>query len=37
VLRSIGLACATLHLNWKVAAYNLRRLSYLKEVNVEAF
>jgi IS5 family transposase len=24
--RSVGLARATLHLNWKVAAYNLRRL-----------
>lgn len=37
VLRSIGLARATLHLNWKVAAYNLRRLSYLKEAKIEAF
>ena len=29
VLRSIGLARATLHLNWKAAAYNLRRLCSL--------
>ncbi|MGH8856382.1 MAG: transposase [Telluria sp.] len=36
-LRSIGLARATLHLNWKVAAYNLQRLVYLKEARVEAF
>ena len=36
-LRSIGLARATLHLNWKVAAYNLRRLVYLKEARIEAF
>lgn len=36
-LRSIGLARATLHLNWKVAAYNLRRLAYLREANVVAF
>ena len=36
-LRTIGLARATLQLNWKVAAYNLRRLVYLKEAGVEAF
>ncbi|WP_035374017.1 transposase, partial [Pseudoduganella violaceinigra] len=36
-LRSIGLARATLNLNWKVAAYNLRRLSYLREANAVAF
>jgi IS5 family transposase len=36
-LRSIGLARARLHLNWKVAAYNLQRLVYLKEAGVEAF
>ena len=36
-LRSIGLARATLQINWKVAAYNLRRLVYLKEAMIEAF
>jgi hypothetical protein len=36
-LRSIGLARATLRLNWKVAAYNLQRLVYLREAGVEAF
>lgn len=36
-VRSIGLARATLHLNWKAAAYNLRRLCYLKEARIEAF
>jgi IS5 family transposase len=36
-LRCIGLARATLHLNWKVAAYNLQRLVYLKEARIEAF
>ena len=36
-LRSIGLARATLQLNWKVAADNLRRLVYLKEARIEAF
>lgn len=36
-LRTIGLARATLQLNWKVAAYNLRRLVYLKKARVEAF
>jgi IS5 family transposase len=36
-LRSIALARARLHLNWKVAAYNLQRLVYLKEAGVEAF
>ncbi|CAN7549395.1 IS5 family transposase [Duganella sp. LjRoot269] len=37
VLRSIGLARATLHLNWKAAAYNLQRFSYLKEAKIVAF
>lgn len=37
VLRSIGLARATLNLNWKAAAYNLQRLSYLKEARIVAF
>jgi len=37
VLRSIGLALATLHLNRKAAAYNLRRLSYLKQAQVDTF
>ncbi|MDQ1924839.1 IS5 family transposase [Massilia pseudoviolaceinigra] len=37
VVRSIGLPRATLQLNWKVAAYNLQRLIYLKEAGVEAF
>lgn len=37
VMRSIGLARATLHLNWKAAVYNLQRLSYLKEARIEAF
>ena len=36
-LRSIGLARARLHLSWKVAAYNLQRLVYLKEARVKAF
>ena len=36
-LRSIGLARATLHLNWKAATYNLRRFVYLKEAGVVAF
>jgi IS5 family transposase len=36
-LRSIGLAHATLQLNWKVATYNLRRLVYLKEARIAAF
>ena len=36
-LRSIGLPRATLQLNWKVAAYNLQRLVYLKEARIEAF
>jgi hypothetical protein len=35
--RSIGLPRAALHLNWKVAAYNLQRLVYLKEARIEAF
>lgn len=37
VLRSIGLARAKLHLNWKVAAYNLQRFCYLREARIEAF
>ncbi|WP_425117336.1 transposase [Burkholderia ambifaria] len=37
VLRSIGLARATLHLNWKAAAYNLRRLCSLMEVGPRPF
>jgi IS5 family transposase len=37
VLRSIGLPRATLQLNWKVAAYNLQRVVYLKEARIEAF
>jgi len=37
VLRSIGLARATLHLHWKVACYNLRRLCTLKTSGVMAF
>ncbi|MGK5077273.1 transposase [Janthinobacterium sp. HLX7-2] len=37
VLRSIGLARATLHLHWKAAAYKLQRLSYLKEAKIVAF
>jgi IS5 family transposase len=36
-VRSIGLPRATLHLNWKVAAYNLQRLVYLKEARIAAF
>ena len=36
-LRSIGLARATLHLNWNAAAYNLKRLCYLKEAHINAF
>ncbi len=36
-LRSIGLARATLHLNWKAATYNLRRLCTLMEVGPTAF
>lgn len=36
-LRSIGLARATLHLNWKVAAYNLQRLVSLEEAGMKAF
>lgn len=36
-VRSIGLARATLHLNWKAATYNLRRLCYLKTAGVDAF
>jgi IS5 family transposase len=37
VLRCIGLARATLQLNWKAAAYNLRRLCSLKTCGVAAF
>jgi hypothetical protein len=36
-LHLIGLARATLHLNWKSAAYNLRCLCYLKEAKIVAF
>lgn len=36
-LRSIGLARATLHLHWKAATYNLRRLCALKEMGAAAF
>ena len=36
-LRSIGLARATLHLNWKAATYNLRRLCSLKEAGPTPF
>ncbi len=36
-LRSIGLARATLHLNWKTAAYNLRRLCTLMKVGPQPF
>jgi IS5 family transposase len=36
-LRSIGLARATLHLNWKAATYNLRRLCSLMDVGPAAF
>lgn len=36
-LRCIGLARATLHLHWKAAVYNLRRLCTLREVGPAAF
>ena len=36
-LRSIGLARATLHLNWKAATYNLRRLCSLMEAGPTPF
>jgi len=36
-VRLIGLPRATSHLHWKVAAYNLQRLVYLKEARIEAF
>jgi IS5 family transposase len=36
-LRCIGLARANLHLHWKAAAYNLRRLCSLKTCGVAAF
>ncbi|SCC95929.1 transposase [Thiomonas sp. X19] len=36
-LRSIGLDRATLHLHWKAAAYNLRRLCTLMEVGPQPF
>jgi len=34
VVRGIGLGRATLHLNWKVATYNMRRMCYLKTAAV---
>jgi len=34
LVRSIGLDRATLHLNWKVATYNMRRMCYLKTAGV---
>lgn len=34
LLRSIGLARAELHLSFKVATYNLRRLCYLIEAGI---
>ena len=37
VLRCIGIARATLQLNWKAACYNLRRLCTLKKMSVMAF
>jgi transposase, IS5 family len=37
MLRLIGPARATLHLNWKATAYNLRRPCYLKEAKISAF
>lgn len=37
MLRSIGLPRATLHLNWKAAMYNLRRLCSLREANLRLF
>jgi len=37
ILRSIGLARATLHRNWKAASYNLRHFAYLKEAGIVAF
>ncbi|WP_368858966.1 hypothetical protein [Burkholderia sp. GbtcB21] len=37
MLRSIGLARVTLHLNWKAAAYTLRRLCSLMEVGPGPF
>jgi len=33
-LRSIGLDRATLHLNWKTATYNMRRMCYLKNAGI---
>jgi IS5 family transposase len=36
-LRSIGLARATLHLNWKASTYNLRRLCSLMEAGATPF
>jgi len=36
-LRSIGLARATLHLNWKAVAYNLRRPCFLTEARKNVF
>ena len=34
LLRGIGLDRATLHLNWKAATYNMRRMCYLKMAGV---
>lgn len=34
LIRSIGLRRATLHLNWKVATYNMRRMCYLEKAAV---
>jgi hypothetical protein len=36
-LRSIGLERATLHLHWKAAVYNLRRLCSLKALGPQPF
>ncbi|MDQ6987291.1 MAG: transposase [Mariprofundaceae bacterium] len=33
-LRSIGFERAKLHLNWKAATYNMRRMCYLKTAEV---
>jgi len=34
LIRSIGLRRATLHLNWKVATYNMRRMCCLKTAKI---
>jgi len=34
LVRTIGLGRATLHLNWKAATYNMRRMCYLKTAEV---